>query len=123
MPRALKTVARKSGTDTARGSSTVMPSALVRPKTEPPRMPPPAMTVDHAFGKWSRPWPWLMRGVRPNSPIQTMVGVWAHFAHPDDGRGVEQAAILQVAHQRCPCGIEDFTQALDRLEVLAVRVP
>src|SRR5262245_61671229 len=49
-PRASKIVARKSGAPTARGSSTVVPSSLVRPKTDPPRMPPPPTTVVQAFG-------------------------------------------------------------------------
>src|SRR5262249_47714298 len=57
MPSARQTVARKSVGGTGR-SSTRMPSGLVLPMTWPPLMPPPASTVLHAAGKWSRPPPW-----------------------------------------------------------------
>ena len=48
-PSAWHNVANTSPTPTCL-SSTVVPSALVRPKAWPPRMPPPASTVDHARG-------------------------------------------------------------------------
>src|SRR5437660_291192 len=34
-------------------------------------MPPPARAIEKTWPQWSRPPPALMRGVRPNSPIQS----------------------------------------------------
>src|SRR4051812_40590181 len=70
-PRAVPTVARKSGVLTG-FSATSRPSALVLPYTAPPLMPPPASTEDHDTAQWSRPLLPLMSGVRPNSPIHTI---------------------------------------------------
>ena len=67
----MQTVASRSGTVTGR-SAISMPSALVLPMTWPPLMPPPARTVVHEVGQWSRPCCRLIFGVRPNSPIQTI---------------------------------------------------
>src|SRR5262249_11332286 len=50
IPRARQMVAMKSGTLVGRSASTVVPSALVRPTTRPPRRPPPARTVVQALG-------------------------------------------------------------------------
>src|SRR5205814_8757268 len=47
----------------------------------------------------------------------------AELAHPDDQGRVEQAAFLEVAHQRAPGRIENAAQALDLVEVVGVRVP
>ena len=49
------------------------------------------MTTDQLRGQWSRPAFWLIRGVRPNSPIQTI------------SVSVEQAALGEVGDQGCPC--------------------
>src|SRR5262249_50156322 len=73
-PSDVHTVPRRSGTDTGR-SLTSMPSGPVLPMTCPPLIPPPARTVDHELAQWSRPLLPLIRGVRPNSPIQTIVVV------------------------------------------------
>src|SRR5262249_39283454 len=73
-PSAVQTVASRSGTLTGR-SFTSIPSALVAPTAWPPLIPPPASTVDQEFAQWSRPFCWLILGVRPNSPIQTIVVV------------------------------------------------
>src|SRR3954469_14060307 len=45
------------------------------------------------------------------------------LAHPDDERVVEQAALLEIGHQRAPGGVEDFAEAAHVLEVLLVCVP
>ena len=104
------TVASRSGTRTGR-SLICSPSAPVSPIVWPPRIPPPASTVDQALGKWSRPADSLIFGVRPNSPIQTIK------------RAVEQAARTKVGHQGGPTGVEDTAELLDGVEILRVGVP
>ena len=103
-------VAIRSGADVGR-SSTARPSLLVRPTAWPPLMPPPASTTDQACGKWSRPAPALMTGVRPNSPIHTIRVESRRPRSP------------QVVHQRRPAGVEGLRQAGHALEILVVRVP
>ena len=88
-----------------------MPSAPVSPIAWPPRIPPPASTVDQALGKWSRP------------ALRVDLGRPAELAHPDDQRRVEQAAAPEVVHQGRPAGVEHAAELLDGVEVLLVRVP
>src|SRR5579871_5507998 len=52
-------------------SLTAVPSLSVAPITWPPLTAPPPTTTDQQRAQWSRPAFWLIRGVRPNSPIQT----------------------------------------------------
>ena len=47
----------------------------------------------------------------------------AELAHPHDQRRVEQAAVLQVGHQRRPGGVERRAEGLHLVEVVLVRVP
>ena len=81
-------------------SSTVMPSALVRPTTWPPWMPPPASTVDPGVG--------IVVAARVAVDLRRA----AELAHPDDQRRVEQAARLQVGHQRGPGRVERAAERL-----------
>ena len=74
MPMALVMVAIRSITPTGRSTMST-PSLSVAPTTWPFFMPPPPTTTDQLRGQWSRPAFWLIRGVRPNSPIQTIVVV------------------------------------------------
>ena len=47
----------------------------------------------------------------------------AELAHPDDQGRVEQAALLQVVHQRAQAGVERAAQVLDRVEVVGRACP
>ena len=57
---------------TWQGSSTAHnPSSSVDPMTWPPFTPPPAIHMVKPYGLWSRPSPFSLMGVRPNSPPHT----------------------------------------------------
>src|SRR5262245_8252488 len=47
----------------------------------------------------------------------------AKLAHPDNQGRIEQATLFQVAHQRCPGGVEHAAQGFHLIEVVLVRVP
>ena len=47
------------------------PISSVSPTTCPPLIPAPAMNIENPHGLWSRPEPFSLKGVRPNSPPHT----------------------------------------------------
>jgi hypothetical protein len=61
---------------------TAGPMSSVRPTTVPGLMPPPANHMVKPQGLWSRPLPFSLKGVRPNSPPQTTSGA------VEAGRGI-----------------------------------
>src|SRR5690242_2809689 len=51
------------------------------------------------------------------------LGRAAEFSHPHDERLLQQAAVLEIAHERAPSGVERLAQLLNNVEVILVRVP
>lgn len=69
MPKLRQMVAIKSS-ELYVGPSTAVPSSFVAPMATPGFMPAPPTTTLQLRAQWSRPASPLIRGVRPNSPIQ-----------------------------------------------------
>ena len=90
-------VACRSWTWTGR-SMARRPISSVRPMTWPFLMPPPAIHMVKPHGLWSRPLPFSLNGVRPNSPPHTTSVL---SSSPRAFRSVSRPAIgLSVSWQR-----------------------
>ena len=75
-------------------------------------------TTDQQRPQWSRPPPWLMRGVRPNSPIQTTT---VFFHRPRSLRSLTRA--LMPLSRRGPLPVRMVLKMLmlEKLEEQLIR--
>ena len=90
IPPSVEALLREVVRELVRGSCACMPISSVEPMTCPGFTPPPAIQIVKPQGLWSRPSPFSLNGVRPNSPPQTTS---VSLSIPRDLRSVSNPAI------------------------------